>query len=91
MDDVGSTGPTAEDYPREPRCSLHWTRGAQSDSGPHQKSFLVAWYVERRGRIRAILSGLPVDKIRPQEKGGRAAANPTTGAEMAADHDRPGH
>ena len=91
MDDVGPQGLQIENYAGEPRCSLHRTRGTQPDCGPHQKSLLVASYVERRGRIRAILSGLPVDKIRPQEKGGRDAANPTTRVEMAADHDRPGH
>ena len=67
------------------------TRGAQQHNGPHQESFLVAWYVEHRGRIRAILSGLPIGEIRPQEEGGSTAANPTTGAEMAVDYDRPGH
>ena len=51
----------------------------------------MAWYVEHRGEIRANLSGLPVSEIRPQEKGGSTAANPTTGAEMAADYDRLGH
>ena len=47
--------------------------------------------MEHRGRIRAMLSGLPVGEIRPQEKGGSAAANPTTRAEMAVDHYKPGH
>ena len=66
MVDGGTQGPTTEDhYPGKPRCPSYWTRGAQQDSGPHQKRILVAWYVEHRGRIRAILSGLPVGEIRP--------------------------
>ena len=56
-----------------------------------KRAFLKAWYVERRGRIRAILFGLPVGEIRPQEKGGSIATNPTTGAEMVANYNRPGH
>ena len=75
----------------KPRRPSYWTRGTQQNCGPYQKSFLVAWYVEHRGRIRVILSGLPVGEIRPQEKGGSIAANPTTGAEMATDYDRLGH
>ena len=75
----------------KPWCPNDWTRGAQQDSEPHQKSFLVAWYVEHRGGIRSILSGLPVGEIRPQEKGGCTAANFTTRAEMAADYDRLGY
>ena len=47
--------------------------------------------MEHRGRIRANLSGLPVSEIRPQEKGRSTAANPTTGAEMAVDYNRPNH
>ena len=42
-------------------------------------------------RIRAILYGLPVGEIRPQEEDKSAAANPTTEAEVAADHYRAGH
>ena len=89
MVDGGAQGPTTKDHSRKPQCPRYWICGAQQDYGPHQKSFLVAWYVEHRGGIRAILSGLLVGKIRPQEKGGSAAANPTTGAEMAAHHDNP--
>ena len=56
-----------------------------------KRAFLVAWYVEHRGRIHAILSGLSVGEIRPQEKGVSTAANPTTGAEMVANYYRLGH
>ena len=44
--------------------------GLIQNYGPRQKSFLVAWYVEHRGRIRAILSSLLVGEIRPLEEGG---------------------
>ena len=91
MVDGGAQGPATEDHSGKPRCPSDWTRGAQQDSGPHQKSFLVAWYVEDRVRIRAILSGLPIGEIRPQEKGGSTVANPTTRVEMAADYNRPSH
>ena len=91
MADGGAQGPTIEDNSGNPRCPMDRTRGTQQDSGPHQESFLVAWYVEHCGGIRVILSGLPIGGIRPQEKDGSIAANPTTGAEMAADYDRPGH
>ena len=63
MVDGGAQGPAAEDHSGKPQCPSDWTRGAQQDSGPHQKSFLVAWYVEHHGRIRAILSGLEVAKL----------------------------
>ena len=91
MVDGGAQSPTTKDYQREPRCPSYWTRGTEQDSGPHQKSILVAWYVEHSGRIRAILSGLPIGEIRPQEKGGSAAANPITETQMAVDHYRPDH
>ena len=51
----------------------------------------MAWYVKHCGRIRAILSGLPLGEFRPQEKGGSTVANPTTGVEMAANRDRTSH
>ena len=91
MVDGGAQSPTAKHHLGKPRYPSYWTHGAQQNYGPHQKSFLVAWYVEHRGRIRAILSGLPIGEIRPQEKGGSAAANPITRAEMAADHYRSSH
>ena len=65
MADGGAQGPPAKDYLGKPRRPSNWTRGTEQDSEPHQESFLVAWYVEHRGRIRANLSGLPVGKIRP--------------------------
>ena len=49
MVDGGAQGPATEDHLGKPRCPSDWTCGAQQDSGPHQKSFLVAWYVERHG------------------------------------------
>ena len=55
--DGGAQASTAKDHTGKPRCPNYWTFGAQQDCGPHQKSFLVAWYNEHRGRIRAILSG----------------------------------
>ena len=91
MVDGGAQGPATEDHSRKPRCPSYWTRGAEQYCGPHQESFLVVWYVEHRGRICAILSGLLVGEIRPQKKGGCTVANPTTRAEMAADYDRPGY
>ena len=91
MVDGGTKNLATENHSRKSRCPNNWTRGAKQDSGPHQKSFLVAWYVEHRGRIRAIMSNLPIGEIRPQEKGGSTTANPITGAEMAADYDRPGY
>ena len=51
----------------------------------------MAWYVEHRGRIRAILSGLLVGEIRPKEESGCAVANPTIGEEMVVDIDRSGY
>ena len=57
MVDGGAQGPAAEDHSGKPRCPSNWARGAQQDSGPHEKSFLLGRYVEHRGRIRAILSG----------------------------------
>ena len=91
MADGGAQGPATEDYLGKPRRPSSWTRGTEQDNGPHQKSFLVAWYVEHRGRIRANLSGLPVGKIRPQEKGGFIIAHPPARKKMAADYDRLGH
>ena len=91
MVDGGAQGPTTENHSEKPQCPSNWTRGAQQDSGPHQESFLVAWYVEHRGRICANLSGLPIGEIRPQEKSGSIVANPTIGVEMAANYNRPGH
>ena len=91
MVDGGAQGPTIEDHSGKPRCPNYWTRGARQDCGPHQKSFLVAWYMECRRGMRVILSGLPVGEIRPQEKGGSIAVNPTIGVEMAIDYDRLGH
>ena len=90
MVDGGTKSFATENHLRISRCPRNWTRGAKQDSGPHQKSFLVAWYVEHRGKIHAILSSLPIGEIRPQEKGGSTATNPTTGAEMAVDYDGPG-
>ena len=47
--------------------------------------------MEHRGRIRAILSGLPIGEIRPQGKCRSTAANPTTGAEILVDYNRSGY
>ena len=91
MVDGGAQGPATKDHLGKPQCPSNWTRGAQQDIGPHQESFLVAWYVEHRGSIHAILSGLPIGKIRPQEKDGSILANPTTRAEMVANYNRPDH
>ena len=38
-----------------------------------------------------ILSGLPVGEIRSLEEGGSAIANPISGAEMVANHNKPHH
>ena len=65
MVDGGTQGSTIEDHSEKPRCPSDRTCGAQQDDGPHQESFLVAWYVEHSGGIRAILSGLPIGEIRP--------------------------
>ena len=91
MVDGGAQGPIVEGHLGKPRCPSCWTCGTQQDCGPHQKSFLVAWYVEHRGRIRAILSGLPVGEIRPLEEGESAPANPTIGTEVVACHYRHGY
>ena len=58
MVDGGAQGPTIENHSGKPRCPSDWTCGAQQDYGPHQKSFLVVWYVEHCGGIRAILSSV---------------------------------
>ena len=65
MANGGTQSLATEDHSGKPQCPSDWTRGAQQDSRPHQESFLVAWYVEHCGRIRAILSSLPVGEIRP--------------------------
>ena len=91
MVDGGAQGLAATDYLRKPRCPSCWTCGAQQDSRPHQDSFLVASYVEHRGRIHAILSGLPVGEIRPKEESRRVTTNSTTRAEMAVYHYKPGY
>ena len=66
MVDGGAQGPTTKDHSGKPQCPNYWIRGAQQDCGPHQKIFLVAWYVEHCARVCAILSGLPVGEIKPQ-------------------------
>ena len=45
MADSGAHDPAAEDYSRKPQCPGNWTRGIEQDSGPHQESSLVVWYV----------------------------------------------
>ena len=68
--ETGTTWVLAVDQPRRPS---YWTHGTQEDSGPHQKTFLVVWSMEQHRRTRAILSGLPIGEIRPQEKVGICA------------------
>ena len=86
MDNGGAQSPKVEDHPGKPQCSSNSICATQQDCGTHQRSFLVASYVEHRGRIRAILSSLPIGEIRPPEEGGSAAANPTTRTEVVVDH-----
>ena len=90
MVDVGAQSPTVEDHLGKLRCPSYWTRRAQQDRGSHQKSILVAWYVEHRGRIRANLSILLVGETRPQEKVGLVATYPPARMQVAANCDRSG-
>ena len=90
MADGVAQGLVAKDDPRKPQCPSYWTRGAQQDNRPHQKSILVGWYVEHRGRICAILSSLLVGEIRPQDESGCFATNATTREEMSKDHNKLG-
>ena len=53
---------------RIPRCPSYWTRGSVADCGIHRTGFLVPGLMGRCRKIRAILSGLPLHEIRPQEK-----------------------
>ena len=91
MVDGGAQGPTTEDHLGKPRCPGYWTCGAQQDCRPHQKSFLVAWYVEHHGGMRAVLSGLLVGEIRPLEEGRSHVDNPITRTEVATNYYRPGY
>ena len=65
MDDGGIKGPKTE-FVYENYNPKPLSIGIQQDNGPHQKSILVAWYVEHNGRLCAIMFSMSTDKTRPQ-------------------------